>query len=66
VDSARNRLAALEEVETAAKALYQALNPTQRALADMRIPTIIAPRPAVSAAFGSGSNLPDLGSSRPY
>jgi hypothetical protein len=45
VDTARNHLTALEEVETATKALLQSLNPTQKAIADMRIPTIVAPRP---------------------
>ena len=66
VDGARNRLAALEEVETSAKALYQTLTPSQKTLADLRIPAIIAPRPAISGGIGAGSNLPDLGSSRPY
>ena len=45
VDTARNHLTALEEVESATKALYLSLNPTQKAIADMRIPTIVAPRP---------------------
>ncbi len=44
-DMARNHLTALEEVEAATKALFQGLNPTQKAIADMRIPTIVAPRP---------------------
>lgn len=61
VDAARNRLAALEEVETAAKDLYQALTPEQKALADVRIPTIVAPRQAPMAGRGVESNLPDLG-----
>ncbi len=61
VDGARNRLAALEEVESAAKALYLTLNPTQRMLADMRIPAIIAPRPVLNSASGPAGNLPDLG-----
>lgn len=47
VDATRNHLTALEEVESATKTLFQSLNPTQRAIADMRIPTIVAPRPIV-------------------
>ena len=66
VDIARNRLAALEEVETSAKALYQILVPAQKTLVDMRIPAIIAPRPAGGGVNAGGGNLPDLGSSRPY
>ncbi len=66
VDTARNRLTALEEVEASSKGLYQILNPEQRALADIRIPTIIAPRTIAPAGNGMGNNLPDLGSgSRP-
>lgn len=45
VDDARNRLAALEDVEAAANALMLALTPEQRATADVRIPTIVLPRP---------------------
>ena len=47
VDAMRNHLTALEDVEAATKALFQSLSPTQKAIADMRIPTIIAPRPIV-------------------
>ena len=47
VDATRNHLTALEEVEFATKTLFQSLNPTQKAIADMRIPTIVAPRPIV-------------------
>lgn len=43
VDAARNRLTALEEVESTAKALYGALTPEQKGLADRRLPTFIAP-----------------------
>ena len=53
VDAARNRLTALEDIETAAKALYQTLSPAQRDLADLRIVTIVAPRPVAPAA-GAG------------
>jgi hypothetical protein len=44
VDAARNRLTALEDIETAAKALYLTLTTEQKVIADMRIPTFIAPR----------------------
>ena len=44
VDSARNGLSALEEIEAATDALYRTLSSDQRALADSRIPTIVAPR----------------------
>ena len=47
VDATRNHLTALEEVEFATKTLLQSLNPTQKAIADMGIPTIVAPRPIV-------------------
>ena len=47
VDATRNHLTALEDVESATKTLFQSLNPTQKAIADMRIPTIVAPRPIV-------------------
>ena len=60
VDAARNRLTALEEVESSAKAFYQTLTPEQKILADMRIPTIVAPRPI--APKGGNDNLPDIGS----
>ena len=45
VDRARNQLTALAAVEAATKALFQRLNSTQKSIADMRIPTIVAPRP---------------------
>ena len=44
VDSARNGLSALEEIEAATDALFRTLSSDQRALADSRIPTIVAPR----------------------
>ena len=46
VDTTRNALSALEDVEAATAALYLKLSPDQRALADSRIPTIVAPRPS--------------------
>ena len=63
IDAAQNRLTALQDVESSAKALYQTLTLEQRILADMRIPTIIAPRPTASRVSNAGSSLPDLGSS---
>lgn len=66
LDAARNRLTALEDAEAAARTLYQTLTPEQKTMADLRIPTIIAPRPNAQAGSVSGANLPDLGSgSRP-
>jgi len=59
VDDARNRLAALEDIETAARALLSALTPEQRAIADLRIPTIVAPRP-----IGGANSASDLGAPR--
>jgi len=50
VDDARDRLTALEDVEAAAKALLEVLTPDQRAVADLRIPTIVAPRPLPAGA----------------
>jgi hypothetical protein len=44
VDAARNRLAALEDVEGAARVLYAVLSPAQQAVADVGIPAIVAPR----------------------
>ena len=41
VDVARNRLTALEDIASAAKALYAALSPQQRSVADPRLATII-------------------------
>jgi hypothetical protein len=60
-DAARNRATALDDVAGAAKNLYAGLTPDQKMLADVRIATIIAPRPAAVPA--AASNLPDLGSS---
>jgi hypothetical protein len=41
VDRVRNRLTALEDVSTAAKALYEILGPEQKMLVDARFPSII-------------------------
>lgn len=42
VDVARNRLTALEEIASAAKALYERLTPEQKSIADMRFSTTLA------------------------
>ena len=44
VDGARNRLAALEEVADAAKALYALLTPEQQAVADPRLAALVPGR----------------------
>jgi hypothetical protein len=41
VDRVRNRLTALEDVATSAKALYEILGPEQKMLVDARFPTIV-------------------------
>jgi hypothetical protein len=41
VDAARNRLAAMEEVSDAAKALFAVLTPEQKAAADPRLATLV-------------------------
>lgn len=61
-DRARNHVTALEDIAIAAKALYANLSPNQVTLADMRIPTIVAPQPRSNAVAGSAYNLPNLGS----
>jgi LTXXQ motif family protein len=63
VDAARNRLTALEDVESATKTLYQGLTPEQKTLADMRIPLIVAPRPTATTSNGGSNRLPDMGAS---
>jgi hypothetical protein len=44
VDGERNRLTALEDIESAATALYRELTAEQKILADMRMPSLIMPR----------------------
>jgi hypothetical protein len=63
VDTARNHLTALEEVESAAKALYPTLKPDQKVLLDMRIPSIVAPRAILPPPVGMSSPPPDLAGS---
>jgi hypothetical protein len=63
VDIARNRLTALEDIATAAKAFYGRLTPEQQSLADMRIAPIIPTLglqatsgiPGTGGGFGPGS-----------
>jgi hypothetical protein len=47
VDSARNRLAGLQDIALAARALYGSLSPEQKAIADARLAKII---PATAGA----------------
>jgi hypothetical protein len=70
VDAARNRLAALEIIETSVSSLYGALTADQKRLADTRIPSIVAPRPrnrldadmaVPGGQSGGADNLPDIG-----
>ena len=43
VDAARNRLTALEDIESTGRALYQTLQPDQKTLADLRMATFVTP-----------------------
>jgi hypothetical protein len=52
VDTARNRLTALEEIASVAKVLYERLTPEQKSIADMRLATTLATN------FTSGSTIP--------
>jgi len=56
VDAARNRLAALEDIESTAKALYGSFTPEQKTVADPRLASLIPMSPA--------TDLPDI-SERP-
>ncbi len=62
-DAARNRVTALEDIAIAAKALYASLDPGQISLADMRMPTIVAPQPRSGPPSNTVNNPPDSGSS---
>ena len=57
LDTARNRLTALEEVESSAKPLYLVLKPEQKSLLDIRIPTVVAPRPVPPGAVSPNSGM---------
>jgi hypothetical protein len=61
VDAARNRLAALEEVEVAAKALYAVLSEEQKTQAEGRLAAAIGLGRVTAGALAPGNNLPDLG-----
>lgn len=52
VDQARNRLAALEEIQEAADRLYQSLDEKQRQIADQRLPGTV---PALYACAAGGN-----------
>jgi hypothetical protein len=56
VDVARNRLTALEDIASAAKALYARLTPEQQSLADARLATTL---PTTTVAGFGGA--PDAG-----
>lgn len=43
VDAARNRLTALEDIESTGRALYQTLQPEQKALANLRMASFVTP-----------------------
>ncbi len=43
VDTARNRLTALEDMESTGRTLYQTLQPDQKTLADLRMANFLAP-----------------------
>ena len=53
VDVAQNRLAALEEIQGAAKALYAKLSPEQQRAADPRLATLIPGAPAAAPPIPS-------------
>ena len=58
-DAERNRVTALEDIAIAAKALYGSLNQNQISLADMRMPTIVAPPPRSGPPPSTANNLFD-------
>jgi hypothetical protein len=43
VDTARNRLTALEDIESTSRVLYQTLQPDQKTLADLRLASFVTP-----------------------
>jgi LTXXQ motif family protein len=61
LDTARNRLTALEDIAAAAKSLYAVLSTEQKKMADSRVATIVAPRPRITSAAGGASGARDLG-----
>jgi hypothetical protein len=61
VDTVRNRLAAMEDIADAAKALYASLDQKQKETADLRLAATV---PALYSGFGEnagGSDSPDRG-----
>ena len=58
LDSARNRLTALEDVDDATRRLYKALNPTQALALDTRLPFIVEPHGMPPGGPGPGGKPP--------
>ena len=54
VDTARNRLAALEDISDRAKALYQSLSPEQKTTADPRLANLVMQAAGSGPSLGSG------------
>lgn len=61
VATVRNRLAAMEDVAEAARVLYEALDPEQKKIADLRLPATVPP---LYSGLASGENT-DAGRARP-
>lgn len=55
VDTVRNRLAAMEDIQEAAARLYESLDATQKKTADQMLPQTV---PALYSGFGSGGGAP--------
>ncbi|MBL8310005.1 MAG: hypothetical protein JNL19_06260 [Burkholderiales bacterium] len=66
VDEARSRLTALEGIETTARNLMQSLNNERRAVGDLRIPTIVAPRALVGIVILAARLHQDYGGSEAW
>ena len=60
VDAARNRLTALEDISSAAKALYGRLTPEQQSLADTRLATTLPTGFGQSVSGVPGPRTPNL------
>ena len=60
VDVARNRLTALEDIASAAKAFYARLTPAQQSIADERLATVLptSPGPGFTGAAGGRPRPP--------
>jgi hypothetical protein len=55
IDGARIRLNELEDIRTAANALYETLSPDQKKIADARMVALITPPGGVTRGDGSGN-----------